>query len=141
MPRFTCTPVSPKIARRSVIAAFGALALAPITVRAGSPLRINDLVDNTGLASERARALVGRSVALRGYLGLAPVGSSSLLLTELPSGPCQLCGAIHDAPSGVLVDPAGALPNIAALQVVEVTGQLELGARGEVRLVSAQILA
>lgn len=141
MPRFVCTPISPTVARRSVLAALGALALAPVSARAEGGLRVGDLVDAGGLATERASALIGSSVTLRGYLDLAPTGPASLILTDMPSGPCQLCGVTHELLGGVLVEPAGARPTIAALQTVEVAGELALGARGEVRLAAARILA
>jgi len=141
MPRFVCTPVSPTLQRRSVLAALGALALAPLSARAEGEWRIGDLVDAGGLATERARELVGRTVTLRGYLDLAPGEPAALILTDLPSGPCQICGATHDVLSGVLVEPAGATPTIAALQTVAVSGEVALGARREVRLARARILA
>jgi hypothetical protein len=141
MPRFACTPVSPAVPRRSVLAALGALALLPSSALAEGELRIGDLVDARGLATERARAIAGRSLTLRGYLDLAPTGPASLILTDMPSGPCQLCGATHDILGGVLIEPTGPSPAIAALQIVAVTGELALGARGDLRLANARIRA
>ena len=141
MPRFACTPVPPAVPRRLVLAGLGALALLPSPARAEGALRIGDLVDAGGFATERARTLAGRSLTLRGYLDIAPAGPAALILTDMPSGPCQLCGATHDIPGGVLVEPAGATPAIGALQIVEVAGELALGPRGEVRLAAARLRA
>lgn len=139
MSRFACT--SPAILRRSLVAGIGAFALAPLAGTAAERLRIADLVDADGAATGRARALVGAAVTLRGYVGVATSpGPDVLMLTDVPSGPCQLCGAVHDSAGVLLALPIGA-PEPPALQLVEARGEIALGAHGEVRLIGARIAA
>ena len=139
MSRFTCT--SPAILRRSLLAGIGALALAPLGGHAAERLRIPDLIDADGIATERGRALVGTAVSLRGYVGVATTpGPDALMLTDVPSGPCQLCGAVHGS-AGVLLALGVSPPDVPALQLVEVEGEIALGPGGEVRLVGARVAA
>ncbi len=139
MSRFACTPLAP-LPRRTLLAALGVMALAPLAARAADGPRVTDLIDATGQATEAARALAGRTVTLRGYLDLAS-GGRSLVLTEMPSGPCGLCGLSHDAGAALLVDVAGPIPALAAQQIVAVSGRLAVGNDGTVRLTSAVVAA
>jgi hypothetical protein len=137
MSRFACTAL-PLLPRRTILAALGAVALAPFAAQAADSPRITDLVDSAGSATDRARALAGRDVTLRGYLDLAP-GARDLILTEMPSGPCGLCGVSHDAGATLLINVDGPVPALAAQQMVVVSGRLEIAGDGTVRLVRAAV--
>jgi hypothetical protein len=79
-------------------------------------------------------------VTLRGYLDLAP-GGRGLVLTEMPSGPCGLCGLSHDSGAALPVEVVGPVPALAAQQLVAVSGQLAVDNDGAVRLTSAALAA
>lgn len=139
MSRFACTPLAP-LPRRTLLAALGAIALAPLAARAADEPRVADLIDTAGRATEAARALAGRDVTLRGYLDLGP-GGRGLVLTEMPSGPCGLCGLSHGAGAALPVEVAGPVPALAAQQIVAVSGRLAVENDGAVRLTGAAVTA
>jgi len=139
MSRFTCTPLAP-LPRRTVLVAIGAMALAPLAARAADAPRVTDLIDAAGRSTEAARALAGQDVTLRGYLDLAP-DARDLILTEMPAGPCGLCGLSHEAGAAMPVDFDGAVPTLTTQQMVSVSGRLTVGSDGDVRLTHAVIAA
>ncbi len=140
MSRFVCTSM-PTITRRSVLlAASAVLTLASGPADAADELQLADLVDSAGVPTARARSLSQQAVTLRGYLDVAPSGPG-LLLTEMPAGPCGLCGLGHDAGRGIAVDLVDAPPATAQQQSIGITGNLTLGTDGQVRLVRARVVA
>ncbi len=139
MTRFACTSL-PLLPRRALLGALGALALAPLAARASDGPRVGDLVDAEGRATPAALALAGRTVTLRGYLDLAP-DARGLVLTELPSGPCGLCGLSHDAGAALPIAVAGPAPALAVQQIVAVSGRLAVEQDGTPRLVGAAVTA
>ena len=139
MSRFTCTPLAP-LPRRTVLAAIGAMALAPLAARAADAPRVTGLIDAAGRSTEVARALAGQNVTLRGYLDLAP-GARDLILTEMPAGACGLCGLSHDAGAAMQIEFDGPFPTLTAQEMVSVSGRLTVGSGGDVRLTRAVITA
>ncbi len=142
MSRFACTPLPSLSAlpRRTLLAAMGAIALAPLQARAAGEPRVADLLDASGRATAAARDLAGRTVTLRGYLDLAP-DARALVLTELPAGPCGLCGVPHEAGPALRVEVEGPLPALAPGQMVALSGRLAVGNDGTVRLAGAAVAA
>jgi hypothetical protein len=104
-------------------------------------MTIDDLVDASGAATERALALVGSVVAVRGYPSPTSLSSPTLLaLTSGSSAPCQLCGSVHDSGPAIAVEAKAALPgNLSMLKIVEVSGSVAVTDSREVRLVDAAI--
>jgi hypothetical protein len=124
--------------RRAVVAGLTAISLVglkrPVRAELPVPLGFAELQEaGGGTYSAKARELAGRRVAMRGRL--APHGEEAafLLLTE---------GGLDDAEAGtriVAVHPAAdSAPAIAAAWL-EVTGRLELGEAGRVRLREASL--
>ncbi len=139
MSRFTCTPLAP-LPRRTFLATIGAMVLAPLAARAAEGPRVTNLINAAGRSTEAARALAGQTVTLRGYLDLAP-GARGLILTEVLSGPCGLCGLSHEVGAAMPIDFDGSVPTLTAQEMVSVSGRLTVGPGDEVRLTRAVITA
>lgn len=142
--RILVQPVS--TSRRSLLlSATAVLAIAPFAASGAQfigPVGISDLVDDEGRPTERAHALAGKIVSLRGYP--APRSTdprAAISLTDVSLAPCQLCGTVHDAGPAILVQPKDALPpSLSMLRIVEVTGRLDIAHEGDVRVLDASVL-
>lgn len=133
---FRCDAAMPAIGRRRLLIALAALPLLNAAARAGGQdmLKIGDLIDDQGNATQRALAANGQRITLRGYY--APVTIDGRFdLYEGPAAPCQLCGMIHDAGANISVE-ADAPDDAAMTRMIEVSGQL-VAADGPPRLIAA----
>jgi hypothetical protein len=130
------------VGRRQLLSGFLAFSvLAPsVSADAKTTLRISELIDGDGAALSQARIRAGEIVRLRGYFAPPLTAGQDYRLSESPLGPCQLCGAVHDAAAlrvRLAVDGALLMSN---LQIVDVTGRIETH-DNSVRLVDASIKA
>lgn len=91
-------------------------------------VQIHDLVDSEGAATLLARRLDGRTIQLAGFVAPSLIADPGrFLLTARSLAPCQLCGNIHGAESGLLVEPAAPDRTPAAMhEAVMVSGRLRL---------------
>ena len=91
-------------------------------------VQIHDLVDSEGAATPLARRLDGRTVRLAGFVAPSLIADPGrFLLTARSLAPCQLCGNIHGAESGLLVEPAAPAKTPAAMhEAAMVSGRLRL---------------
>lgn len=130
--------------RRSVLAGLAALAFAPVAsasnALAEQRLRIGDLSNDNGVATDAAKARLGEEITLRGYF--APSMRTGVLfdLFEKPAALC-MCGFFHDAGASIAVTGAERPAGLTMLRMVEVQGRIAVDGRGKAQVIAGRIVA
>lgn len=100
-------------------------------------LRVADLVDADGGASELARERLGRTITVRGFQAPALRSGAAFDLYERATAPCLSCGLIHDPGASLAVRGGGKTENGPAWRPLRIAGRLEIDDRGAPLLVIA----
>src|SRR5690606_2625840 len=121
--------------RRRLLAARGAVLLAPVRASAGSMLGFDELYSSFGVLglsfSDKVKALDGAPVTIRGFMA-PPLKAEAdfFVLTEVPVSICPFCSSDADWPDDIVVvylDRARTFEQANGL--IEVAGTLEVGSR------------
>ena len=114
--------------RRTLILAAPALALAG-TARADAPIKLRDLYARDRSASDLARRLAGRRIAVEGYMAPPLLAEASFfVLTKRPMSVCPFCETAAEWPDNIVAVYTKRVVDPVPFNVgIDTTGVLELG--------------